>query len=77
MSEIDSDARAAFLKAAQSGDVDLEELLGDHPGLLEARSTSKGYTAMHYAAMAGSIAAVEWLAKQGLAPDVEFVGDTG
>ena len=72
MSEIDSDARAAFLKAAQSGDVDaLEELLGDHPGLLEARSTSKGYTAMHYAAMAGSIAAVEWLAKQGLAPDVD------
>ena len=72
MSEIDSDARAAFLKAAQSGDVGaLEELLGDHPGLLEARSTSKGYTAMHYAAMAGSIAAVEWLAKQGLAPDVD------
>ena len=56
MTEIDSDARAAFLKAAQSGDVDaLEELLGDHPGLLEARSTSKGYTAMHYAAMAGAL----------------------
>ena len=70
-------ARPAFLKAAQAGDVHrLRELLATHASLLEARSTSKGYTALHYAAMAGAVSAIEWLHGQGLAADVRAsVGD--
>ena len=64
-------SRAAFLKAAQSGDVpQLTTLLQAEPSLIDARSTSKGYTALHYAAMGGSLEAVELLASRGIAADV-------
>ena len=70
--------RSDWLKAAQAGDLDkLQALLGADPSLLmAARSTSKGYSALHYAAMAGALSAVEWLVAQGLAPDdVATVGE--
>ena len=60
-----------FLKAAQSGAlVEMELMLKAHPSVLAARSSSKGYTAMHYAAMAGAIPVLEWLTSQGLSPEV-------
>ena len=68
-------SRAAFLKAAQSGDVpQLTTLLQAEPSLIDARSTSKGYTALHYAAMGGSLEAVELLASRGIAADVASSG---
>eukprot|EP00966_Prymnesium_polylepis_P062842 1458480-Prymnesium_polylepis.1 len=40
-----------FLKCAQTGAlIDAKALLAAHPSVAQARSTSKGYTAMHYAA---------------------------
>ena len=67
-----------FLKAAQSGvQVELAHLLKAHPSLLTARSSSKGYTAMHYAAMAGAIPTLEWLTSHGLNPDVASTPSDG
>ncbi|KAL3928754.1 MAG: hypothetical protein SGPRY_002256 [Prymnesium sp.] len=61
-----------FLRAAQAGALDsLTTLLTSHPHLLLARSSSKGYTAMHFAAMGGAVEVCEWLAKQGIDPEVE------
>lgn len=71
-------SRATLLKAAQSGDIaTLQRLHAAEPSLLlEARSTSKGYSALHYAAMGGSAETVEWLTARGLAPDMpSTVGD--
>ena len=60
-----------FLKAAQAGaQVEMAQMLSAHPSVLSARSTSKGYTAMHYAAMAGALPVLDWLAANSLAPDV-------
>lgn len=60
-----------FLKLAQHGQLlEARQLLQGRPKLLHARSTSKGYTAMHYAAMGASLPLLEWLAEQGLKPDV-------
>ena len=59
--------RKDFLKAVQAGAlVDAQELATAHPSVLSARSTSKGYGAMHYAAMAGALPLLDWLAEQGL-----------
>ena len=60
-----------FLKAVQSGVLDeVTALLDADPSLLmTARSTSKGYSAMHYAAMAGTVPMIELLASHGLAAD--------
>jgi hypothetical protein len=59
-----------FLKAAQAGaQVEMAQMLTAHPSVLSARSTSKGYTAMHYAAMSGALPVLDWLAANGLAPD--------
>ena len=59
-----------FLRAAQAGAlVEMGMLLSQHPSLLQARSSTKGYSAMHYAAMAGATQALDWLVQQGLAPD--------
>ena len=61
-----------FLREAQAGNLEaLKSLLQQHASLIHARSTSKGYTAMHYAAMAGAIPVVEWLAEQGVSVEVE------
>ena len=55
------------MKAVQAGAlVDAQELATAHPSVLSARSTSKGYGAMHYAAMAGALPLLDWLAEQGL-----------
>ena len=55
-----------FLKAAQAGDLDeAKRLLVESPAVVQARSTSKGYTALHFAAMGGAIPVVEWLLEQG------------
>jgi hypothetical protein len=60
-----------FLKAAQAGAlVEMELLLKAHPSVLSSRSTSKGYTPMHYAAMSGALPVLEWLALNGLSPEV-------
>ena len=59
--------RKDFLKAVQAGAlVDAQALATAHPSVLSARSTSKGYGAMHYAAMAGALPLLDWLAEQGL-----------
>ena len=61
-----------FLRAAQGSDLGEARILLDaHPWLLHAQSSSKGYTAMHYAAMAGTIPVVEWLSAQGLDVDTQ------
>eukprot|EP00965_Chrysotila_dentata_P146781 4846546-Pleurochrysis_carterae.AAC.2 len=61
-----------FLKSAQAGDLDqLKNMKDLRPQLLNSRSTSKGYTAMHYAAMAGKIPIIEWLFQQGLSVEEE------
>ena len=63
--------KTASLKAAQTGAlIEARQLAAHHPSLLAARSTTKGYTAMHYAAMAGALPVLDWLAQQGLSPDV-------
>ena len=55
-----------FLKAAQAGDLDeAKRLLAESPTVVHARSTTKGYTALHFAAMGGAIPVVEWLLEQG------------
>ena len=60
-----------FLRAAQAGAMyEMMPLLAMHPSVLTARSTTKGYTAMHYAAMAGALPLLVWLVDNGLAPDV-------
>jgi hypothetical protein len=62
----------AFLRACQQGQIaDAKALLAAHPSVLDARSTSKGYTAMHYAAMGGVVALVEWLSEVGMDVSVE------
>ena len=59
-----------FLKVAQAGAlIDAKALVTAHPSVVAARSSSKGYTAMHYAAMAGAIPMLDWLIDVGLAPD--------
>ena len=59
-----------FLKAAQAGAlVDMTRMLTAHPSVLSARSSSKGYSAMHYAAMAGALSVLDWLAANGLSPE--------
>ena len=45
-----------FLRACQHGQLaEAKKLLAKYPAILQARSTSKGYTAMHYGAMGGSV----------------------
>ena len=62
----------AFLRAAQGSDLaQVRALFEEDPQLLHAKSSSKGYTAMHYAAMGGSLAVIEWLASKGLQTDAE------
>ena len=63
-----SSSRAAILKAAQGGELALlQRLHAAEPSLLlEARSTTKGYSALHFAAMGGSVETIEWLISQGL-----------
>lgn len=60
-----------FLKAAQAGDVSrLQQFYDTASQLLhDARSTSKGYCALHFASMAGSLEAINWLVAHGLTPD--------
>lgn len=68
----EKDDRASFLQAAQRGDLkEVQQMFAEKPSLLHVRSTSKGYSAMHYAAMAGSLPLIQWFAEQGLAPDCE------
>mmetsp|Transcript_15142 Transcript_15142/g.46202 ORF Transcript_15142/g.46202 Transcript_15142/m.46202 type:complete len:121 (+) Transcript_15142:340-702(+) len=50
--------------------IQARQLVQGRPRLLQARSTTKGYTAMHYAAMAGALPMLEWLAEQGISPEV-------
>ena len=71
-----SEEGKAFLKAAQMGQLDeAKKLLAEHPSALHARSTSKGYTALHFAAMGGAIPVVEWLIlEQGFDVMVESPG---
>ena len=58
-----------FLRAAQQGSLfEAQQLLAARPSVLSARSGSKGYTAMHYAAMAGALPMLDWLCAQGLPP---------
>jgi hypothetical protein len=58
-----------FLKAAQAGaQVEMAQMLTAHPSVLSARSSSKGYSAMHYAAMAGATPVLDWLVANGLNP---------
>ena len=65
----------SFLRAAQGGDLDaVRKLHLMCPTILEARSSSKGYSAMHFAAMGGAISVCEWLAQQGMEPDIEAPG---
>ena len=63
----------SFLKAAQAGMLaQVQQFVAQTPSLLhEARSTSKGYTAMHFAAMSGSLPTIQWLADQGLSTDIK------
>ena len=62
----------AFLVAVQSAELsEVRRKLAADPSLLHARSTSKGYTAMHYAAMAGATPLVDLLHEQGLSVTVE------
>ena len=71
MAEI-ADESKAFLRACQQGQIaDAKALLAAHPSVLDTRSTSKGYTAMHYAAMGGVVAVVEWLSEVGMDVSVE------
>ena len=66
-----------FLRAAQTNALEeLQGMLARQPSLLLARSSTKGYTAMHYAAMAGAIPVIEWLAQQGLSAEVDASGYT-
>ena len=59
-----------FLKAAQAGALfEMTQMLTAHPSVVAARSSSKGYTAMHYAAMAGAIPVLDWLVFAGVSPD--------
>ena len=59
-----------FLKAAQAGaQVEMAQMLTAHPSVLAARSSSKGYSPMHYAAMSGSLPVLDWLVTNGLNPD--------
>ncbi|KAL1507296.1 hypothetical protein AB1Y20_008142 [Prymnesium parvum] len=59
-----------FLKAAQAGRLDeVQAMLSTTPSLISARSSSKGYSAMHFAAMGGATALIEWLAQRGSSPD--------
>lgn len=59
-----------FLKLAQLGSViDAKVLLTAHPSAANARSSSKGYTAMHFAAMSGAIPMLDWLADHDLSVD--------
>ena len=44
-------------------------MLTAHPSVLSARSSSKGYNAMHYAAMAGALPVLDWLVTNGLNPE--------
>ena len=68
----DDATRKAFLKACQQANVEeAQRLVNDQPGVLEARSASKGYTAMHWAAMGGSTELCEWLETKGIEIEVE------
>ncbi|KAL1527378.1 hypothetical protein AB1Y20_016047 [Prymnesium parvum] len=64
-------AARQFLLSAQAGALyAMRPLLHMYPSVLTACSTSKGYTAMHYAAMAGATPLLTWLAENGLPPHV-------
>ena len=60
-----------FLKACQQGKLDeVKQLAAKTPKLFEARSASKGYSPMHWAAMGGATELCEWLEMEGgLSPD--------
>jgi len=67
-----------FLKCAQNGAVrDAKALLSSHPSVVQARSTSKGYTAMHYAAMAGSEPMLDFLVDHDVWPDIASTPSDG
>ena len=63
-------AQKAFLRACQQGQLETaQSLLREHPHVLDARSASKGYSAMHWGAMGGSMDVIEWLDSLGVDPD--------
>ena len=49
--------------------LEAQQLLTAHPSVLAARSSSKGYCALHCAAMAGALPMLDWLCAQGLQPN--------
>lgn len=58
MASVPSEQEKAFLRACQQGDLkEAKRLLAEYPKAIEARSTSKGYTGMHFGAMGGSVRA--------------------
>ena len=68
--------RKTFLKLAQQGDVRaLADKLDRNPTLRYAISTTKGYNAVHFAAMAGNIKLIEFLAHNGF--DLEHPSPNG
>ena len=70
--EMSDENRKLFLKHCQLGEVDAAKaLLTASPALIDARSASKGYTAMHFAAMGGATSCCEWLETLGLTTEVE------
>ena len=59
-----------FLKLAQTGNlIDAKALLTAHPSVANARSSSKGFSGMHYAAMSGAVPMLDWLADHDLSVD--------
>ena len=64
--------RKKFLKHCQLGELgEAQQLVAQHPEVATARSTSKGYSAMHFAAMGGATAVCEWLETVGIEIEVE------
>ena len=64
----DNQAEKELLRACQQGSLEVvQRLTGQHSGILfAARSTTKGYGAVHYAAMGGSLEVLDWLVAQGM-----------
>ena len=68
----DDAQRVAFLRCCQRGELDVaRRLLAEAPSIADARSTSKGYSAMHFAAMGGATDVCEWLETVGLTVEME------